>query len=375
MRQSLILNIFDLCRECVYNFPVKHNIGFVSGETGLLLCLYSLFKLTNKKQYEKELYNLLNKQFENIDEELNLGRGSTALYLTLRWIKLDYLIDDQIDDIDLSIEREYNLALNKNNLDYYHGASGYLFYFLMKNKFARLETLLLRYSQQVEKNLHEGNWYTPFYQKGNTSIMVINMGVPHGITGILLMLLLAIEKGMKATVTPTVIKICDFLLKSRFAESNKSLFPSIIKQSGEKVDSGIAWCYGDLMASYAILKTGLLLNDIYYTELGYQMLLQLNERTDYLKEDLCLCHGYASLIVIYKKIHQLTGEKCFKQRCDFFYQNSIKIFESKMKKYQKEHAHCDFFENPSLFAGFPGYFLSLLTWDIEDNDWEKCLLL
>ena len=50
---------------------------------------------------------------------------------------------------------------------------------------------------------------------------------------------------------------------------------------------------GDLMALYVLLKAGILLKHSYYREVGYQMLLQLNERTDYIKNNLYLCHRHS----------------------------------------------------------------------------------
>ena len=129
------------------------------------------------------------------------------------------------------------------------------------------------------------------------------------------------------------MKVCDFLLENRFTKRERSFFPSVMKRDEEKIDSGIAWCYGDLMASYALLKAGILLKHSYYREVGYQMLLQLNERTDYVKNDLCLCHGHSSLILIYKRIYELTCDKSFRQRHLFWQEKTKMLLEVKITEY------------------------------------------
>lgn len=377
MNQTLLLDSFDLCYKRMHEYSAQQNIGLVSGKAGLLACLHYLHSSTNKNKYKQQAFKLSEAILETTDYHWDLGTGLSALSLICHWFELDSLIGDQIEDVDLVIEREFKLSVEKKNMDYYYGASGYIFYFLMKNKYDQLNVLLPCFIQQIEKNFSSNNWYTPFYQKDNTSIMVTNIGTPHGITGILLILLIAIEKGYSVLITPIAKKVCDFLLSTSFskAETHKSFFPSVIKQNGEKLDSGIAWCYGDLMSAYAIYKAGLLLSNAHYKEIGYQTLLQLNSRTDYLKDDLCLCHGYASLIIIYKKIYHLTNDESFLQRCSFWHKSAYTLFETKIKTYKEKRAYCNFFENPSLFVGFPGCFLSLFTWDTENNILEKCLLL
>lgn len=374
MNNSILLDNIDLCSQYNKNYPVQKNIGLVSGSSACILYLHYLHKITNNHKYKEQLCQLIERQFDRIDSKIDLSSGLSALCLVLYWIEQDYLISEQIEEIDLLIEKEYNLSLNKNDMDYFHGASGYLFYFMMTKKYKWIDVLITKYIQQISKNFNRNDWYTPFYLKNGNPIMALNMGTPHGITGILLILLIAFEIGYQ-TVIPTIIKVCDFLLETRFTKKETSFFPSVIKLNGEKIDSGIAWCYGDLMASYAILKAGILLKHSYYMEEGYQMLLHLNNRTDYLKNDLCLCHGHSSLILIYKSIFELTGDKLFWQRHIFWHKKTSMLLETKIKEYKQEINSDLFLGKFSLFTGFPGCFLSLLASDLKNDKWSKILLL
>lgn len=374
MKNLSLLENFNLCSRYRKSNPTYKNIGLVSGSSAYILYFYYVHEITNNHKYKEQLSQLIEGQLEGINSNFNLSSGLSALCLVLYWIGHDHLLSEQMEEIDLLIEKEYNLSLNKNDMDYFHGASGYLFYFMTTKRCKRLDILVAKYIQQVSENFNKNDWYTPFYQKDAKPAMVVNMGTPHGITGILLILLMAFENGYPVVI-PTIMEVCDFLLENRFAKKEKSFFPSAIKRNGEKTGSGIAWCYGDLMASYAILKTGILLKHSYYKEVGYQMLLQLNERTDYLKNDLCLCHGHSSLILIYKSIYELTCDKLFWQRHLFWHGKTKMLLETKIAEYKQGTNSDSFLENLSLFAGFPGSFLSLFAPEIENNKWSKILLL
>lgn len=119
----------------------------------------------------------------------------------------------------------------------------------------------------------------------------------------------------------------------------------------------------------------LLIRAFYYKKVGYQMLLQLNDRTEYVKNDLCLCHGHSSLILIYKRIYELTCDKSFLQRHLFWQEKTKILLEAKITEYRQGINSDLFFENLSLFTGFLGSFLSLFASDIENDRWAKILLL
>ncbi|QTO26231.1 MULTISPECIES: lanthionine synthetase LanC family protein [unclassified Bacteroides] len=374
MINDSLLKGFDLCYDQIHKNVELEKRGIVSGEIGALFCLYYLYKLTGEHRYRNEMYQLANQMIEKEDTSLSLGSGLAGLCLTLHWLGLGYLVNDQMEEVDRMLEQEYYLMLDKNDLDYYHGASGYLFYFLQKQNYVYLDSLVMAYQKRVEMNWKKHDWLTPFFEERGMPVMVTNLGTPHGITGILLILLIAKEK-CHIPLETIITSICNLLLNYRFTKKKCSFFPSVIKQDGMKQESGIAWCYGDIMACYGILKAGLLMNNAYYTEVGLWMLLQLNNRTDYMKDDLCLCHGYSSLMYIYRQIYEMTKDESFCQSSLFWYNSAVSSFDIKIRKYEKERAFRDFMENPSLFMGVSGPFLALLTWETEYTEWTKCLLL
>jgi hypothetical protein len=64
-----------------------------------------------------------------------------------------------------------------------------------------------------------------------------------------------------------------------FKDSKKTdcYFPSEVFEDGRCDKSGLAWCFGDLMIAYAMLKYGILSQNDYYTQYSKKtVLISLN---------------------------------------------------------------------------------------------------
>ncbi|MCC8145862.1 MAG: hypothetical protein LIO93_05360, partial [Bacteroidales bacterium] len=203
----------------------------------------------------------------------------------------------------------------------------------------------------------------------------INLGVPHGITGILLLLLLIKEKNI-LNVDDQILKLAKLLLSFQRTDFDECSFPSKIVEGKEWMRSYISWCYGDLTTAYALLKTGILLDIKEYKELSLTILHKTIKREDYFHDSLVLCHGYVSNALIYNKIYELTQDKCFLNVTDNWKSLAKDLFEKQYNSFLERNEHNEFFEDSSLFYGFPGLFLAMMSWEKEiDLQWSNCLLL
>lgn len=371
---TFYIKSFDFCYKRLRVADAQNSQGLVCGEVGVLLCLHSLFKITKEDKYLDEMYETLNLLIEKFDNDFSLGYGISALTWMLELTEQKALLGDQIDELDEILEREFFLLIDKNNLDFYNGALGLLFYFSQKVAYERLDILISYFENRVNLNIEMGDLYSSFREKDGSVSTVINMGTPHGITGILLMFLVLKEKGY-TNLDHAIRKLSNFLLGYCSASNLRPFFPSIIRRNGQYTFGRIAWCYGDLMGAYAILKTGILLNEDQYIQIGYKMLRSVSNSTDYLKSDLCLCHGHASFAHIYQNAFHLTGKEEFLQLAINWQDRTKKLFEIKFTEYLQKQSLDKIFENPSLFVGFSGVFMSLLTWETGECEWTKCLLI
>lgn len=371
---TFYIESFDFCYKRLRAVDAKNSQGLVHGEAGILLCLHSLFKITKENRYLDEMYETLNLLIEKFNNDFSLGYGISALTWTLELTEEKALLGDQIDELDEILEREFFLMIDKNNLDFYNGALGILFYFTQKAAYERLDILISCFENRVNLNIETGDLYSSFGEKDGSVSTVINVGTPHGITGILLLLLILREKGY-TNLDQTIRKTSNLLLGYCSSSNSRPFFPSTIRQNGQYVFGGTAWCYGDLMGAYAILKTGILLNEEQYIQIGNRMLRSVSNSTDYLKTDLCLCHGHASFAHIYQNAFYLTGKEEFSQLAIDWQNRTKRLFEIKFTEYLKNQSLDKIFENPSLFIGFSGIFMSLFTWGTAERTWTKCLLI
>ena len=75
-------------------------------------------------------------------------------------------------------------------------------------------------------------------------------------------------------------------------------------------------------------------------------------------------------------MYQITGKEIFIEASNKWKSLAITSFLTKSEEYFKEKSHMDFFENPTLFYGSPGFYIALLALEnMIDDDWSKCLLL
>lgn len=219
-----------------------------------------------------------------------------------------------------------------------------------------------------------------------------NLGIAHGIPGVLLFLRkLYLQNIKKDLVSDIIIKATNFLLLQKHSlETNKSFFYNICSSSsGSGHDTRLGWCYGDMSVGYSLYNIscleGLERNDV--KEIALEILLNTTLRThlaDIGIVDAGLCHGATSVAHIYNRLYHHTNELKFKKAALYWYKESIK-----MAKYEKGYAGyklpyylgesekklCEL-HNLSLLTGVAGIGLALLSaiYPIEPS-WDMCLLL
>jgi lantibiotic modifying enzyme len=372
------LKILD---EYIANYQCKDNkIGIVTGESGLVLLLAQLYCYTNNEKYCGQMNLLLDRITEKNDVDYSLGYGWCGfawILLQIKKLNIKEDIDEWLNDLDAVLEKEFYLMLNSSNLDYFEGASGVLFYFMEKGAVTpNICEMANAYISHISNKIKTSRWEEDIFNPETRQMCkVINLGVPHGITGLLLMLLI-IHKNKTADCQNTIKQLIDVLLSFEIKDANIGCrFASRII-NGIKNPNDVAWCYGDLMIGYGILKAGFLLNNNDYMSYGEILLTETLKRKNHHDDHLILCHGYTSLSHVYNCVYQLTGEKCFRQQAEKWQQASILSFENSYHKNMNLVKYNYFKQDASLFFGFSGFFMSLLDWEYNaNNQWKNCLLI
>lgn len=363
--------------------PKTLSSGIVTGRCGLLLLYYQLYNLSKKTTYLNKLHEESDRIIDSCNENYSLGYGVAGIAWTINLINTSKVFDNTdiwFEEIDMLLETEYIKQIKLNNLDYFEGASGILFYFLNRENFPtkKLDRYIILFCKCILTHNKKEDWFElKFDPKEKRIDNTINLGVPHGITGIVLLLLMAKEK--RGTDCDLIIcNLLNLILSFETKSPSHKLFnfPLVYRENRPDLFSSIGWCYGDLMIGYSLLKSGILLKNKTYYNRGIDILLESIYRDNHYNEKLILCHGFPSLSHIYEEIYRITKNELFKNKSIFYKNISMQIFNNKYREYQSKHNDI-FFTNPSIFTGFTGFLISLIKWNTNqtNDNWLKCLLL
>lgn len=340
--------------------------GIVHGISGVLMCTIQDFVNTKEIKSKNQIYDLIDELTSQPIDKLSFGYGLTGLAWIISISKKYNLfenIDAWLEEYNVVLEKYYYYMLYQKNLDYFKGASGILFYFLEAGYLRKkLVDAFLDCLQERENGIPPS-----YYIERNRSH--INLGTPHGLNGVILILLRLKEHGEEATDTLIINLLDEFLSYKK--DGYPYHFPGAVSEK-EESGTGLAWCYGDLMASYALLKAGLLLHKEKYTNLAQPILTDLIHRED-CSDKLVLCHGYTSTSMVLRKMHELTNNKSLLNASTKWQKLAIETFNYKYKMYQEKGLYSSYFENRSLFYGFSGILLSFGK--IFYRECERSLLL
>jgi len=357
----------------------NQNCGIVLGDAGMILSLSKLYIYTKNEYYLNKMYEIIDAILERDNYDLSLGYGISGLAWCLSLINNELIEnrDEWLLDVQQSLEIEYELLLEQENLDYFRGATGLLFYFLNSTiKLKNINEIINSYLDVIQTKLSKNDWFEP-YKDSEYVGKILNFSAPHGLTGMILMLLILKEKGIEID-KKLINSIFKIIFKYEFKDSEKKgcHFPSRIFENGRCDTSGLAWCYGDLMIAYAMLKYGILYKDDAFTKHSKIILKDSLSKKIIHSEKLILCHGYPSLSLIYNMIYKKTSDSIYNDASEQNKKQCEQAISDSYCEYKKNRVPHYFFDRPSLFIGYSGYILLSLFWDgCNDCDWIKCLLL
>jgi len=372
-----------------------------SGKAGA--CLFLVYYQAMKKQRQNDIQDIVETIIEDTVQYRIKNLQDITLYAETAWFLchlyerrlIDIDVDEYFSAIDKSLYEGMIMLLNKNEYGFFNGAIsiGLYFYnsYLLGNENCKkyLEHFVdLLYNTRIEKDNTIGWTDIINYE---TNERGYNLGIAHGIPGVLLFLKKLYHANIKRDiVAELIIKASNFLLLQKHSlKTHKSFFHNTYSEFSSGSDTRLGWCYGDLSVGYALLAVsslnGIERKDV--KENALDILINTTGRTnvrDSRTIDAGLCHGAAGIAHIYNRLYHQTSEPEFRNAAMYWYKETIK-----MAKYDSEYAgfrfphsleepERDFLEmyNLSFLAGISGVGLSLLSavYPIEPS-WDMCLLL
>lgn len=363
--------------------------GLFGGNTGISLFYFYYFKHSNNPKSFNTGYSLLQSEMAQMDQ-LVTGQGNRNDLHWLVWA-LFHLDEASLISIDKSdfinvlpaIQGAFDKYYDRNDYDLLHGIIGVGL--ALKNLVPK-DALCSQYIDYFNKSKLEYQdqikwfWKHP-YDKNQYGY---NLGLAHGIPSIILFL----NKLQTCTPDDKLIHLIrgsvNFLIANiQNHQLIGSYFPGVINEKSRPSMSRVAWCYGDLGIGWSIYKSGEILNDEEFKSKGLDILKYCASRQDLqsaMIKDLGICHGSAGLILMFRKLFDMTKDIEFYKAHRYWLNYTIEEIESKGDISNVLAWNTNEDGGPYLDKGFlsglSGIGLVLLS-EITDvgSSWSECLLI
>lgn len=370
------------------------NLGLYNGLAGDLLFLWQTNKLQNvmvdEAKFLQKLEFLQSNIFNNLTN-ISFGNGLSGL----GWL-VEYLNQQQGNDYDPSFCEDIDqLLFNSINTDKWHGEielvtglAGIAAYLSRR----QVKTLLPEFSDKLVSHYEELatqfsdnqiTWYQPKnsryrIDKDDTTRSEINLGLAHGIAGIIAALLpFLTDSELNQRVARLLTLSCDWLIQQSFPDKNhESIYPNAYQHTKS---SRLGWCYGDLTIALTLARVGKALDKVNYLDRALEISLHATTRNQVsgMVHDAGLCHGSAGLALIFQLLNSVFSH-------DKLIQSSQKWLSITFNQYHKKQlsgfnkysiADREHIVSKGFLEGYSGVGLSIQAAINNDTSWCDSLLL
>lgn len=307
-------------------------------------------------------------------------------------VEPDALLEDPISDIDDALIRRLRQTSWEDVYDLIGGLVGIGVYFVERlPRPAALEGLglVVRHLDALAEESWGGlAWHTPPHhiwseQRDTFPDGYYNLGVAHGIPGILQLLAEAIRHGVESTVASRLLDGGVKWLAGRERPPDAlSRYSCWFVPGREPDDSRLAWCYGDLGIAAVWLHAGRAVGRSDWVTAALKLLdraLEWPVERDRII-DTPLCHGACGVAHVCNRVYHTTGHDRYRIAANKWYTRALQMrvpgegiagFPA-WRLDKTPHLHPD----PSFLAGAIGVVLALsaATCPVEPN-WDRLLLI
>jgi hypothetical protein len=198
-----------------------------------------------------------------------------------------------------------------------------------------------------------------------------NIGLSHGVPGMLLVLCNSIKCGVHLEEQDESInKLADFLMKFKISNDKETYWGTHIslEEYREGVASNInsrdAWCYGTPGVAYSVLIAGKYLNNIeYINEAVNAMKGAINRLRDIYSPT--FCHGFSGIAYISNRFYEVTKQQEFKKAAIDSIDKIVDLYDEKASfgfcNMEKSEDGIDYYDYIGIIDGVTGTILTLLA--------------
>lgn len=161
------------------------------------------------------------------------------------------------------------------------------------------------------------------------------VGTAHGQAGVVAFLARAAAAARRGEVSAEtgeraerlLAEALDWLFAQRLPDEARSAFPGSVVATLPPSPTRLAWCYGDLGISLALLVAADALGDssLRATALEIAQLAARRPPEQAQADDACLCHGTAGLGHQFHRLHRATGDDLFANAARHWYAETLEL--------------------------------------------------
>ena len=211
-----------------------------------------------------------------------------------------------------------------------------------------------------------------------------NLGVAHGVPGVIALLGLACETGHDEEARPLLERAVAWLLKQKLDPEGPSVFPKWVAPGFVPAHARLAWCYGDTGVAATLFIAARAAARPEWEREALQIAKRAAERSFERSgvRDAGLCHGAAGLAHIFNRMHQATGEAWLADAAIRWFGHTLDLrrrdegLAGFVALERDADRHERWLAEPGLLTGAAGIGLALLAaCSTVEPAWDRTLLL
>lgn len=302
--------------------PARPDPGMAGGDAGVALFLSYLHAAGGSESAADRALEALGRSTDALPDLQLLptlyggffGVGWVVTHLTRELFEGD---GDLAGEVDAALRQLLSEVRERVPFELIGGLAGYGTYLVERLPDPGAAELLGRIIDLLETSRDAtGTWFSdpdwlPEWQRELSPEGYYNLGVAHGIPGVIGFLASAWREGFRDPRIPALVDgAVRWVLTQKRPELSGSIFPSHVRPDGEARPTRTAWCYGDLGVAAVLLSAAQSFGRADWQAEALEI-ARISARRPYgetKNADAGLCHGAIGIAHLFNRIHQATGD-------------------------------------------------------------------
>jgi hypothetical protein len=301
---------------------------------------------------------------------------------------------DSTDAVDEALKGYTNKPTWRADYDLVSGLVGLGVYALERlpapKAVSCLEGIIDRLEEAAEQQAEGVTWHTapnvlPPLQRKRCPRGYYNLGLAHGLPGVIVLLAAACASGIKPRKARALLDgAVAWLLNQKRRPRTGSRFPAWVVPGTRPESCRSAWCYGDPGVAAGLFCAARSVGQPAWEREAIEIARGAATRPpdDAGVADAGLCHGAAGLAHIFNRFYQATGDGAFRRAALYWFERTLALRQpgrgvggfSALTAHEDGTRYWD--DDPGLLMGAAGVGLALLAaTNSVEPEWDRMLLL